>query len=128
MNVEIKNVEQKERKKKTLKNDKYKEERDETFVYMKKLIKYNEEDMCFTSDDITEDVIKEIKEKIFKMAQKFFSFVVWHRIKIDEKKSHLALIKNIFKDFGFIIINKKKIQNIEGEKKITYKYYVLKDN
>lgn len=109
------------------KRDKFKEEREQIFVRIKELIKYSDDKRFFISDDLNnDDVVKEIKEKLFKKIKLFFPSNVHARVDIDVENSHFTLVKNIFKDFGFLVILKKNYsKNDDGTRKVWYQYAVV---
>lgn len=109
------------------KADKFKDERETIFNRIKEIIKYDEDKHFFTSNDVNEkDVVKEIKEKLHKKIKLFFHNSVWIRVDMDEENSHFCIVRNIFRDFGLVVVSKKNYsKNEDGSRKVWYQHAVI---
>jgi len=109
----------------SFKDAKYKNHQDDIFYTMLKKIRFNDNTQSFCIDDIDREYMLDV---MYEKIKKYHHFNVHGRVDMNNKNSHISLVKNVFTTRGIkLTLRTVKIIDENGKKLPKKKYYVFQD-
>jgi len=118
-----------ERKRRT-KKELFKNERDEIIKKLNELLNLNNKNSIFYYELENNEKAKEYVRNNIENIRKYFKTGTWGYFSNDPLKgmgNEVGLIRTLYTDCDYDIISKRKVVNINNEKRQTTELYILKD-